>query len=231
MKPLTVIFAAVLAVSPLAGNAGSPVVVELFTSQGCSSCPPADAVLGELAERDDVLALSLHVDYWDYLGWKDAFALPKFTRRQRNYAHAFGNRSIYTPQIVVQGAEDVVGSRKRKIGTLIARHAAAGSGADLSARRSGADIAISLKPGGTPAGKCVVHLVEYAPEMKASITRGENAGLSLTYHNVVRRWIAVGDWDGRSAVTLHAESTSGLPVAVIVQAENSGPIMAAAKLK
>ena len=110
----------------LAGSAlwaqTSPVVVELFTSQGCSSCPPADAMLHKLAERDDVIALALHVDYWDYIGWKDEFAVPAYTKRQRGYARTNGRRMIYTPQMVINGQDDVIGAKPMDVSDLIQKH-------------------------------------------------------------------------------------------------------------
>ena len=123
MRLLPVLAALVfVAAAPLARAQGSPVVVELFTSQGCSSCPPADALLRKLAEEEDVIALALHVDYWDYLGWKDSFATPKFTARQRAYAKKARSRSIYTPQMVVQGEDRVVGNDAEMVLARISEH-------------------------------------------------------------------------------------------------------------
>ncbi len=123
---------AVCAVAAFAQGTDNPVVVELFTSQGCSSCPPADAILGDLAGRDDVIALALHVDYWDYIGWKDTFADPSYTKRQRAYARVAGARNIYTPQMVVGGMDHLVGVRPMELSDLIERHNAKDSTIDLN---------------------------------------------------------------------------------------------------
>ena len=119
-KLLTHALAGFLALAPLEG-ARADVVVELYTSQGCSSCPPADALLEQLAARDDVIALSLHVDYWDYLGWQDAFANPAFTKRQRGYAARAGSSMIYTPQMVIGGRDHIVGTKGMELSDLIAK--------------------------------------------------------------------------------------------------------------
>lgn len=220
----------VLAV-PLAARAQSPVVVELYTSQGCSSCPPADVLLGELKERNDIIALSLHVDYWDYLGWKDIFASPQFTERQRKYTRVRGGRSVYTPQMVIQGVGQGVGSRRKVIAELISAGLQQVSDVAVEASRSGKSIEIRLRAGTGTAVQMVVQLVEYTPVEKVEIKRGENAGKTLEYHNVVRRWDVVGKWDGKADVTLQAQSESDLPVAIIVQAEGNGPILAAFALE
>ena len=118
---ISMVFAAFAAIS-VPATAQSPVVVELFTSQGCSSCPPADKLMHELAKRDDVIALALHVDYWDYIGWKDVFAQPEFTARQRAYARLGNRKMIYTPQMVINGRDHVVGSNPKDTNALISSH-------------------------------------------------------------------------------------------------------------
>mgnify|MGYP000680805641 CR=1 FL=1 len=129
--------------------AGGPVVVELYTSQGCSSCPPADAFLErELAERDDVIALALHVDYWDYIGWKDDFADPAYTRRQRSYAHAAGHRTIYTPQMIIGGVDHVIGSHPSEVKGFIAQHEKLASDVSVTLERNGDSLEITLNQGG-----------------------------------------------------------------------------------
>lgn len=217
----------------LAGTAyaqSSPVVVELFTSQGCSSCPPADAILAELSDRDDVIALALHVDYWDYIGWKDVFAMREFTRRQKAYARTGGWKMIYTPQMVVNGVDDVIGSRPMTLNKLIRKHAEKPSHVDLDVTRDGETIVIraeaqnGLRP-------CDIHVVRYKPEEQVIIARGENAGRTLTYTNIVRSWDVVARWDGRgtfeSTVTVGVE----VPVVVLVQDPDDGHIVAAARLR
>ncbi len=218
--------------APLAAQERSPVVVELFTSQGCSSCPPADAMLLELAARDDVLPLALHVDYWDYIGWKDAFADPSHTVRQKGYARAAGRDMIYTPQMIVMGQEDVVGARAMKLAELILKHMQTAPAVALSVRREGAGVAVDLRPvSGPVAGPLEVHVVRYAPRRHVEITRGENAGRSIDYANVVEGWQLLGQWDGRGAAQFTADMPQGeYRAAVLVQRAGFGPILAAARL-
>ena len=187
---LSVLAAAMLSVATSAA-AQSPVVVELYTSQGCSSCPPADAIFAELAQRDDVIALALHVDYWDYIGWKDEFAVPAFADRQRSYAAAAHRRSIYTPQMVVNGQTDIVGARPMELSEAIAKHAAMPSPVTLDVTRQGDALKISAQNTGA-AGNMVVQLVRYTPMSNTRITRGENAGMTLDYANVARDWQVLG---------------------------------------
>ena len=125
--------------------ADSPVVVELYTSQGCSSCPPADAFLHDLAKRDDVIALALHVDYWDYIGWKDSFAKPEYTDRQHAYAHAANATTVYTPQMVINGKDHVIGSRPMEVIDQVMRHREAVTPVDVTVSRSGDAIDITAR--------------------------------------------------------------------------------------
>ncbi len=212
-------------------TAGQAVVLELFTSQGCSSCPPADRIIGELAEREDVIALALHVDYWDYLGWKDGFAVPGHTERQRAYVRAIGKNTIYTPQMIVGGRDHVVGSRPMRVSMLLQEHAARDARVDVVAERDGDMISIEATPSGTGARPAVVDLVTYLPEATVDVLRGENAGRTLTYRNIVRDWTRLGTWDGRSAFRATAQVPAGVPVVVIVQARDSGPILGAQRLR
>ena len=211
--------------------AGQTVVVEHFTSQGCSSCPPADRILSELAERDDVIALALHVDYWDYLGWKDKFAIPSHTKRQRSYVRAIGKNTIYTPQMVIGGRDHVIGSRPMKISRLLQKHAAQDAYVNIVARRKGDQISIEATPSGAAALPAVVDLVTYLPEATVDVLRGENAGRTLTYHNIVTNWTRLGAWTGNSAFRATAKVPEGVPVVVLVQARNSGPILGAHRLR
>ncbi|MFW2542354.1 DUF1223 domain-containing protein [Primorskyibacter sp. 2E107] len=232
----TAAFGALLAIqAPFAAMAQDPaihhpVVVELYTSQGCSSCPPADALLAELSERDDVIPLAMHVDYWDYIGWKDRFAVPAFTTRQKGYAHAQGEKMIYTPQVVVNGREDAVGSRPMKVVDLIRKHAAQGTPVQLTLTRSGSELLISVRSSGQ-LRPCDVHLVRYMPEREVNILRGENAGHSFTYTNIVNDWQVVGtvqdDGSFEKRVTIEGDN----PVVVLVQEQRYGPILAAARLR
>jgi len=176
-------------------------VVELFTSQGCSSCPRADAVLGRLAERDDIIALSLSVDYWDYLGWKDTLTVPGNTLRQRGYAKSRGDRQVYTPQAVVNGVMHVVGSDKGAIERAIAK-----------SRNQEGILAVPVQLTQTADGRITVAVADspsnahgevwlcgVKKETAIQIARGENRGKTVTYHNVVRGWHKLGDWTGKAA--------------------------------
>ncbi|MEM9434581.1 MAG: DUF1223 domain-containing protein [Pseudomonadota bacterium] len=210
--------------------AGDVVVVELFTSQGCSSCPPADALLAELSQRDDVVALSLHVDYWDYLGWKDEFAIPAHTQRQQGYAQAVGSSMIYTPQMVINGKDHVVGTKAMALADSIQAHFATDNQVSLAVQRRGSGASLSLTPQTALPSDLLVHLVRYAPERTVKIRSGENAGRAITYHNVVTSWETLAQWDGQGAVQIDAELAGEDAAAFLVQDGVSGPILAAARL-
>ncbi|MFN3644132.1 MAG: DUF1223 domain-containing protein [Gemmobacter sp.] len=214
---------------PLAAQ--TPVVVELFTSQGCASCPPADANLAELAARDDVIALALHVDYWDYLGWKDPFAHAGFTERQKSYARAVGSKMIYTPQVIVAGTARVPGFKTAEIASLIRQHAAAAGTVQLELLREGNALRIraTAEP---PLDRAVqIVLVRYRPAETVTIERGENAGRTETYHNIVTAWNAIAQWAGDAPIRVDAVADGPDPVVVIVQEPGPGPIIAAARLR
>lgn len=223
---------AVLA-APVAAQDSGPVVVELFTSQGCSSCPPADALLQELSARDDVLPLALHVDYWDYIGWADSFAIHAHTARQKGYARAAGRDMIYTPQMIVMGQEGIVGARSMKLADLIQAHLRQPPRVALSVTPVGGGLSIDLSPTGAPVtGPLDVVLVRYAPLRRVEITRGENAGRSLDYANVVEGWQLLRQWDGTAPLRLKvAAPKNGLQAAVLVQRPDFGPILAGARLR
>jgi hypothetical protein len=210
----------------------APVVVELFTSQGCSSCPPADALLAELAAQPGVIALALHVDYWDYLGWKDSFASPAFSARQKAYAKSFGRRSIFTPQMVVQGREALVGHDAPGVLRAIAEGMTEQAPINLALRREGGVLTISLSPRDAPVGAAEVHVVGVIPSHEVSIEGGENAGHRILYSNIVASWDTVATWDGTTAVELRYEGLDGAatPVVVIVQRGRIGPVLSAASL-
>jgi len=224
------IAAAIFWIAGMAQAAERLVVVELFTSQGCSSCPPADAILGELATRSDVLPLALHVDYWDYIGWKDIFASPEFTERQRAYARTAGKRSIYTPQMVVGGADHVIGTKPMKLAQLIERHGEKADALAIDAHRRGNRFEISARTLAAQPGRYAVLLVRYLPSETVAIRRGENAGRSLTYHNIVAELEVIGRWNGRDDFEASAEASGPGRHAVLVQGEDHGPIVAAARL-
>lgn len=206
-----------------------PVVVELYTSQGCSSCPPADALLGQLADDPDVIALALHVDYWDYIGWKDEFGKAAHSDRQRKYAAAAQARTIYTPQMVIEGKDHLIGTKAMQLAKLIQRHKAQPDPVTLSVARTGANVQISAASVAAPPGDMIVQVVHYLSHAKVDIRRGENAGHQLDYHNIVQSWDVVANWDGQAPLTMDAP-TGGGPVAVIIQLDGHRKIVAAAKL-
>jgi hypothetical protein len=213
-----------------AAQAEEPVVVELFTSQGCSSCPPADRLLSELAARGDVIPLALHVDYWDYLGWRDEMADPDFTARQKRYAQRADTRTIYTPQIIVGGQKTVVGFRPMEIAQAIEAQRASASPISVRVVRRGEQVAVTLSPE-RDIGEVTVHLVRYRPEVTVDIHRGENAGRTITYSNVVTAWESIGRWSGQDEVTLTAPASGPEPVVVIAQEAAQGRILAAERLR
>ena len=220
----------------LIGNAVSaqdnPVVVELYTSQGCSSCPPADALLAKIAKRDDVIALALHVDYWDYIGWKDEFADPANTARQRGYARAAGKRSIYTPQMIIGGKDHVLGHRPMELAKLIKAHSAQPALVDLDITRKGDRVQIQAKAKSKALPRAlVVQILSYTPASKVSIRRGENAGRTFEYHNIVNTLSIVGNWDGRGEYKTTARAVGTGPVVVIIQERNFGPVVGAIQLR
>jgi hypothetical protein len=229
-----VILAALALVGAAPSSAGENVtVVELYTSQGCSSCPPVDALLEKLAKRDDVIALALHVDYWDYIGWADIFADPKFTQRQRSYARAAGHRSIFTPQLIIGGTSHIVGNKPMEIADAISEHNGRAVNVDLQVTRDGNRVDMSATWVGLEKfrGRMVVQLVQYEPQKSVKITRGENAGNTINYANIVTLWKPVGTWDGRATKRFRFEvADDDQPLAIILQQDNSGPIIAATKL-
>jgi len=207
------------------------VVVELYTSQGCSSCPPADALFEKLAERRDIVALALHVDYWDYIGWKDSFAKPQFTARQKGYAVAAGHRTLYTPQMVVQGEDHVVGYRPMEVAELIRQHQERQQEARIVVSREGNVLTVAVEAPGGPIGPVVVQLVRFHPSRTVAIHRGENAGKTIVYANVVTEWHRLAEWDGTAPMSMTAPVEGDASLAVIVQVPNHGPILGAAAIR
>jgi len=218
-------------------NAGrADVLVELFTSQGCSSCPPADSLLAELAEHEDVVALAYHVDYWDYLGWKDTFARPEFSARQRQYSKKTDRqwigrkmRGLFTPEIVVQGKDSLVGSSRAGVIGRVAAHAAQAPAADLRLERDGKDLIVSIRPTGSAAGAASILLARYTPSQSVMIKRGENAGKTVSYTHIVTHLDVIGEWNGRDARQIRVGQTPG-PVVVFAQGERLGPVIAVAQM-
>lgn len=210
-------------------------VVELFTSQGCSSCPPADANLGILARRPELLALSFHVDYWDHIGWKDPFASPAFTERQRAYAKSLRQRYVYTPETVVHGMAHDPGTDAAKVERMLAEaKRAAQLRLDPSLVRrpdGGLVVAVEAAPSGL-AGPVEIWLATFDRTHVTQVARGENRGKSLTNHNVVRSIERLALWDGRPASwPVEARRIApGRSVAVLAQRAECGPMIGAARL-
>jgi hypothetical protein len=223
-----VLLASTLSVGFAAASAAEtrPVVLELFTSEGCSSCPPAELIVNELAQRRDVLALSFHVDYWDDLGWRDRYSLASATERQRAYARALHRSSVYTPQAVIDGSQDIVGSQR---GALMEA---------VSARREGIATSISISGGmaqvhvgaGSGTGNANVLLVGYLREATTPIGRGENSGRTLKESNIVISLRELGQWSGKPrdfALDLAGLAKNVTDIAVLVQSVGQGAILGA----
>ena len=228
----TIALLCAFSILPARAQAEPLVVVELFTSQGCSSCPPADALMVELVQRQDVIGLALHVDYWDYIGWKDEYGDPAYTRRQKGYAHVAGRKMVYTPQMIVNGQEDVVGARAMELADLIEKHKKAPHKVALQATREGGSVVVHMQPLGenvAGSGPYEVHLVRFTPMRRAHITRGELAGRSLDYANIVDDWTVMGQWDGRTVAEFQAGIEGDRPAVVLVQRSGYGAILAAAR--
>jgi hypothetical protein len=212
-------------------------VVELFTSQGCSSCPAADKLAGELAKDPSLVIMTLAIDYWDYLGWKDTLAIPRHSVRQRAYARNRGDRQVYTPQVVINGSVHALGSDRAAIESAIAqsRRDPAALSLPVTLSVSGDQLAVSVPAGKDDGGKAEVWLCALAKAIPVTVGRGENGGRTITYHNVTRRWLKLGDWTGEARTwtakisDLKAEGDD--TAAVIVQggsADNPGPMLGAA---
>jgi hypothetical protein len=219
----------------IAGTAAAgPWVVELFTSQGCSSCPPADAYLGRLAKRPDIVALSFHVDYWDYIGWKDPFASHETTERQRAYARVLKQRYVYTPEMVVDGIGDDAG-KASAIDDLLkqaARRSPKRATPDLSRDASG-NLTVKLAAHRLEDESADVLVVVYDRKLSTKVTRGENGGNTLDNFNVVRHFETIRQWDGSPALWTvplgHPQPGQG--IAVLVQRPDQGPMIGANKLE
>jgi len=218
---------ALSAAPAVATDARHPLVIELFQSQGCSSCPPANANLFAWAARDDALALNFAVDYWDSLGWKDTFAKPAFTARQWAYARALGHGEVYTPQAIVNARADVAGADAAEFEALTVREDRGASGPELSIEKGLAVIGA----GEAPPGGAEVWLVRYDPSTReVAVKRGENAGRLLPHAHVVVDLVLIGRWRGEpERFDLPAKPDRRLVDAVLVQSAGTGPILAAVK--
>ncbi len=224
------ILAGIVALSSVAASAAAvadarhPTVVELFQSQGCSDCPPANANVLALSERPDLLTLSLGVTYWDHLGWKDTFASPQYTRRQWDYARAFHRNEVFTPEVVVNGRADVVGSNRSELEALIERQARRTDLPDVEVSNGMVQIG-----GGNRDTDADIWLVRYDPNtVEVPIQRGENEGRTLPHKNVVKELVKLGGWSGKpETYRVPPASRTGLRSAVLVQDGPGGAILTA----
>lgn len=228
-RPLALLagLAAIFTAPALAASPDHPAVLELFQSEGCSSCPPAEAVLNSLADRPDLIALSFEVTYWDHLGWKDRFARPEFTARQYAYAAAIGTDQVYTPQMVINGRARLVGGDPDEVAATLASYDRRDPGPALSV--TGHRLTIAAEPG--RAGRAAVWLVRYDPRrIDVAIRGGENTGRTLPHRNLVTGLIKLGDWTGAGATYALPPAPAGMASAILVQDGEAGPIIAARKL-
>jgi len=234
---LASVIASALMVPALSVQAEPRAVIELFTSQGCDSCPPADKLAGELAKDPTLITLSLAVDYWDYIGWKDTLALPGHGNRQRAYARMRGDRNVFTPQVVVNGAAQARGSDKADIDRAIAQTKGQATVLSIPVSLKVADgkVTVQAPAGKTGTEKGEVWLCPIIKSATVEITRGENRGHTFTYHNIVRRWVKLGEWNGAAAtwsIPVKDVQSEGVDeVAVLVQSGTAaapGPVIAAA---
>ncbi len=247
-KRLLAVTLAALALGVANGRAQAPArqpkaLLELFTSQGCSSCLPADALVIELSKDPDLIALTLPVTYWDYLGWKDTLGKDSFAKRQKFYAKAHGDGQVYTPQVVVNGTGHLVGSDKDEIEKTIQQLAPSGFPVRVALREADGNLEIKLAPAGAATeGAAGVWVLPTTHLASVPVTRGENQGKTLSYANVVRGMVRVGEWNGREATITAPLSATQAPEAdgyvVIVQTEQPGkygmmpgPILGAARSK
>ncbi len=179
-----------------------------------------------------MIGLALHVDYWDYIGWKDEYGDPAHTRRQKGYAHVAGRKMVYTPQMVVNGQDEVVGAHAMELAELIDRHKDAPTAVAVTAARQGGSVVVEVKAIGDDVGAggpYDVHLVRYTPMRRAHITRGELSGRDLDYANVVDGWTVLGQWDGHTPAELRADIDGDRPAVVLIQMPGYGAILAAAR--
>jgi hypothetical protein len=220
---------AALAAGVVAAAPVRPAVVELYTSQGCSSCPPADALLGELARRPDVLALAFHVDYWDDLGWRDRFGSAQATQRQARYAQHLGLASAYTPQMVIDGREDAVGNDRERVAKMLA---VPRTGVPVHVVVRGDELTVRVEAQDGVASGDVV-LASYLPSALTAIGRGENAGRELREFNIVRSFVTLGVWRGAAAewrVARRSLPADAKYVAVLVQQPGPGAVLGATSM-
>ncbi|MEP4380417.1 MAG: DUF1223 domain-containing protein [Alphaproteobacteria bacterium] len=232
-----VLAGALHAYGPAVAESDLPTVIELFTSQSCYSCPPAEAYLGELSAEKDILALEYHVDYWDRLNygrhgrWKDVFSTPEMTQRQRAYnVEIRDTGSVYTPQMVIDGRTEAVGSRRREVQNLIAKARTDDQPRVAVAVSAAPNGGVTVSVGNVANGQADVWLVTFIREVTTQVVRGENHGKTLTNHNIVRAMRHIGEWDGTKTDIGVTDLTleEGQSCAVLVQDGRVGPVLGAA---
>jgi hypothetical protein len=215
-----------------ASAAKAPVLVELFTSQGCSSCPPADELAGELASDPNTYVVSLNVDYWDYLGWRDTLAKPEYTKRQYAYAASRGDGRVYTPQMVVNGEDHAVGSNHSDVNAKIAAARLKSMQVALKLSRQGKEIKVEI-PATNHQEEATLWLMAIEPKVQQKIIRGENSGTSITYHNVVRNLVPAAMWKGEAysgSWMLDTVMTEGCKSCIaVLQSGEAGKVLGLAK--
>jgi len=231
----TAAFGTSVSAAPPSGPSSGPWAIELFTSQGCSSCPPADLHLGKLARRPDIVALSFHVDYWDYIGWKDRFASQEMTERQRVYARVLKQRYVYTPEMVVDGTAHEPGVKDAPIDALLAdaRRRLPERATPQIARATDGTLSIALAPFKLSGGPADILVAVYDRRHSTPVHEGENDGRTLENFNVVRRFDVLAKWDGSSGRwTVPANSfRPDQGVAVLVQQADQGQILGCNKFE
>jgi hypothetical protein len=232
---LALLVAYVVATPSLARADDSPIVVELFTSQGCSSCPPADKYFGELAKRPDLIALAFHIEYWNYIGWTDTYSKPWATRRQRDYQTAMKLRYVYTPEMVIQGEAEGIASEPAAIEPMLrAAEAKRRPHPTLTLRwRDDGALVADVGEGQSPAGEpATLWLVGFDKMHTNAVTTGENAGKTSWDHHAVRSFRRLGSWAGWSEQLIvppeEAKALGDYGAAVLLQVNGSGPILTAA---
>lgn len=212
------------AAQPATPRHGGPVLVELYQSQGCSSCPPADVNVNALADRPDVVALSFGVTYWDYLGWRDSFAKPQFTERQRDFARFNHQGNVATPQVWINGNRTIVGNDRTELEASIRDASAEGPAVAIR------DGNVAIAAGHAPAQGADVWVANFDPRtVQVAIRAGENGGRTIPHRNIVHQLTRVGHWTGASMKYALPSAAPGLATAVFLQAGRGGPVIAAAK--
>jgi hypothetical protein len=202
--------------------AQGPIVVELFQSQGCSSCPPANAALNAMADSKDVIAISFAVTYWDQLGWKDSFATPAYTQRQRDYAATLKGGSVYTPQVIINGRRELVGNGKGELANAVRESTGLTGGPSIAASTTEVSI-------GAGKGNATIWLIRFDPRVQnIAIKAGENGGRTLPHRNIVRQLIKLGSWSGSpKSYALPKPGNGALRTVILVQSGSTGPILSA----